>query len=124
VRFDNTEIDLTTIKYIKIYKTEADYLRDYPPAVQAPEPEPAPEPFVPELPAPNSVPSQETVGYAKVFSSKSGITATVTLTENDVVVTAGLNKSGSVNSEATAAAVAEAAKISVSPPMTKRNFSL
>jgi hypothetical protein len=51
------------------------------------------------------------VGYNRVFRSKSGINATAVLTEKGVVVTAGLNKSGSVNSEATAAAVAEAAKI-------------
>ncbi|MDR0946500.1 MAG: right-handed parallel beta-helix repeat-containing protein, partial [Ruminococcus sp.] len=45
------------------------------------------------------------------YTSKTGITSTVTITDGGVEVNAGINKSGSVNSEATAAAVKKAAQI-------------
>jgi hypothetical protein len=111
VRFDNTPIDLSTVKYIKTYKTEADYLRDYPPT-PAPEPEPEPTPtpsYTPSYspPPPQTYEPGDTVRYR----SASGAIATVSVTEDGVIVTAGVNRTGSVNSEATAAAVKKAAEI-------------
>jgi hypothetical protein len=112
VRFDNTEIDLSAIKYIKTYKTEADYLRDYPPEPE-PEPQPEPKPSRPSKPSSSSPPRPQTYepGDTQEYTTNSGITAKVTVTEAGVEVEAGLNKSGSVNSEATAAAVKKAAEI-------------
>jgi hypothetical protein len=110
VRYDNTEIDLTVIKYIKTYRSEADYLRDYPPAPEPtpePEPEPTPEPSYSSPPPVYTYKPGDTVRY----SSASGAVATVTVTEDGIVVTAGVNRTGSVNSEATAAAVSKAAEI-------------
>jgi hypothetical protein len=51
VRIDNTEIDLSTIKYIKTYETLSDYLKDYPRAT-TPEPAPVNSPY--NNPAPPS----------------------------------------------------------------------
>jgi uncharacterized repeat protein (TIGR02543 family) len=59
----------------------------------------------------NSYPPAYTPGNTNEFKSKTGITSTVTVTEEGVAVEAGINKTGSVNSEATAAAVKKAAQI-------------
>ncbi|MDR0991765.1 MAG: leucine-rich repeat protein [Ruminococcus sp.] len=90
------------------------------PKQEEPEPEPKPEPqpsypsytpsYTPPPPIFTPAPVYE-VGYTKSFTAKSGITATVTVTETGIIVTAGLNRTGSVNSESTTAAVIEAAKI-------------
>ncbi|MDR0946756.1 MAG: InlB B-repeat-containing protein [Ruminococcus sp.] len=64
-------------------------------------------PYTPyHAPAPSYNP-----GGTNKYTSKTGITSTVTVTDSGVTVDAGLNKSGSVNSEATAAAVKKAAEI-------------
>jgi hypothetical protein len=68
--------------------------------------------YTPSYTSPIIIPAlRYEVGYTKSFTTKTGITATVTLTETGIIVTAGMNESGSVNSECTRAAVAEAAKI-------------
>ncbi|MDR0946529.1 MAG: InlB B-repeat-containing protein, partial [Ruminococcus sp.] len=59
----------------------------------------------------NSYPTAYNPGDTQEFKSKTGITSTVTITDGGVEVNAGINKSGSVNSEATAAAVKKAAQI-------------
>jgi hypothetical protein len=51
------------------------------------------------------------IGYTTPFISKSGITASVTVTEAGIIVEAGINDTGSVNSESTVAATREAARI-------------
>jgi pectin methylesterase-like acyl-CoA thioesterase len=55
--------------------------------------------------------ANDTPDNTQEFTSKSGVTSTVTVTEEGVTVEAGLNESGSVNSESTAAAVKKAAEI-------------
>jgi hypothetical protein len=79
----------------------------------APSPSPAPAPSVPES-NPYVTPSMDVTETAEgtEFTTASGVTATVTVSEDEgVKVEAGVNESGSVNSQATAAAVAEAAAI-------------
>jgi hypothetical protein len=112
----NSTNGTTRVYYITV--TKQAYV---PPVTAEPEPEPAPAPKPEPEPAPSytstftppvytPAPTYE-IGYSNSYVTKSGVKATVTVTENGVFVTAGLNKSGSVNSETTAAAVAEAARI-------------
>jgi pectin methylesterase-like acyl-CoA thioesterase len=68
-------------------------------------------PSIPNIPQISYPGAPLTPGETEEFTSKSGVTSTVTVTEDGVTVEAGLNKSGSVNSEATAAAVKRAAEI-------------
>jgi hypothetical protein len=78
-----------------------------------PEPTPKRKPSRPSKPSSYSPPRAPVYnpGDTQEYKTKSGITAKVTVTETGVEVEAGLNKSGSVNSEATAAAVSKAAEI-------------
>jgi hypothetical protein len=77
---------------------------------------PAPAPDAPPAPEENPyvLPSMdvEETEEGTNFTTANGVTSTVTETdEGEVKVQAGVNESGSINSQATAAAVAEAAKI-------------
>jgi hypothetical protein len=90
-RVDETEIDLSLIKYIKTYENGVAFLRDYPRPIPQYEPEPAPVEAGYNAPAPPSPPT--------------------TVSENAPTAKAFLNESGSVNSYETVLSVAEAAKI-------------
>jgi hypothetical protein len=100
-------------------------IRQPKPQSAQPNPEPKPTPSSPSntssntpsysspSPSPSLSPSTPKYepGEAQEFTTKSGITSTVTVSEDGVTVEAGLNKSGSLNSEATSAAVKKAAEI-------------
>jgi hypothetical protein len=77
-------------------------------------PEPTPAPALLPEENPYVTPSMETrqTESGTEYTTPSGVTSTVTQTEDEgVKVEAGINESGSVNSQATAAAVSEAAAI-------------
>jgi hypothetical protein len=95
-RVDNTEIDLSTVKYFKTYSSEADYLVDYPPA----------EPEVDTSIPPHLIPQNMPYGYQTVFPL---ITPIVEVVEN-FDVTAILNSAGSVDSNKTRVEIIKAAR--------------
>jgi hypothetical protein len=83
----------------------------YTPSYTPPAPAPTPAPPAPENPY--VLPSMDVTETAEgtEFTTASGVTSTVQETPEGVKVEAGVNESGSINSQATAAAVSEAAQI-------------
>jgi hypothetical protein len=115
---DGNVTDLTGILSINVVTSPIVPEEPVQPAPEpAPAPEPEPTPVLPTeivyQPIPPINPPAPTYksGDTLDFTSNSGVTSTVTVTDNGVIIEAGINESGSVNSEATAAAVKKAAEI-------------
>jgi hypothetical protein len=83
----------------------------------SPNPSPSPTPATPSYTPPllpiitTNVPMPESEDFTYTFTSKSDVTSTITVTESLITITAGLNESGSVNSETAVKAMKESVRI-------------